>query len=301
MPEAAWERQPGEGMAEFAAFEEYLDLGPQRTIHASMQHHLSQASHAGHNGHEPSKWQRRYLTHPKPRTYLRSVYDRWRIWSSRFAWRKRAAAYDDYNAYIGRKAHLEAEAARSEADAAEENRQARMALQEARSLRAIAARIQGKILEVLRDDEALAGLTIRRQKVVAVSRALGPDGKPTGEFRRTEITTPGVLDLLPISAQANQIGQQLERLILGLVTDRTVVLSPEDEKRQALARITQRAIEEEEQRILREREEGDIPGGRPRGAGEDVWGTGSPEGVETPESGNGSAEGGVEGETGEAE
>lgn len=263
MPKQEWERLPDEGAAPFEAFQGYLDLGPQRTIHAAMQHHLARASQVGRNG---SKWQRRYLLHPKPRKYMESVYHRWRAWSAAFSWLKRAGLYDDYVAYVGRKQHLEAEAARAESDAAEESRQARLALQEARSLRAIAARIQVRILEVLQDNEALQGVTLRRQKVIVVANVLDENNKPTGQFRRTEITTPGVLELLPLSASANQIGQQLERLILGLATDRTVAMTPAEEERAALARVTQRAIEESEERILREKAEGRRPGAAPGGA-----------------------------------
>jgi hypothetical protein len=75
-----WERLENEPERAYRAFEAFLSLpGRERTLTAAYQHHVS---------------------NPDARPS-----DTWNRWSNEFAWRERAAAYDDHLASVRREAH----------------------------------------------------------------------------------------------------------------------------------------------------------------------------------------------------
>jgi hypothetical protein len=75
-----WERLENEPERAYRAFEAFLSLpGRERTLTAAYQHHVS---------------------NPDARPS-----DTWNRWSNEFAWRERAAAYDDHLARVRREAH----------------------------------------------------------------------------------------------------------------------------------------------------------------------------------------------------
>jgi hypothetical protein len=78
LPFESWERLAGESGAAYAAFCSYRDYGPERNIRRAVEEAL-----AGNEGKaEQSKVEKRYRM--------------WRIWSTQFRWRERAADYDLY-------------------------------------------------------------------------------------------------------------------------------------------------------------------------------------------------------------
>jgi hypothetical protein len=74
LPFESWERLTGESGAAYAAFCSYRDFGPDRNIRRAVEAALSEA--------ERGKVEKRYRM--------------WRVWSTQFRWRERAADYDQY-------------------------------------------------------------------------------------------------------------------------------------------------------------------------------------------------------------
>ncbi|AEF84126.1 hypothetical protein TREPR_2086 [Treponema primitia ZAS-2] len=76
LPFESWERLPGETSSAFAAFGEYRDSGPGRTIKKAVDGYCKK------QGVDPVLAGKRYRA--------------WRAWSMQFKWRERAADYDRY-------------------------------------------------------------------------------------------------------------------------------------------------------------------------------------------------------------
>jgi hypothetical protein len=181
-----WHRQPGEGSAQYGAFCCYRDAGIERSLRKVIRAHLNARP-------TRTQQQRRFLTHPRPDTYLRSVLRTWGDWSGRFRWQERVRAYDAW-----RDAERQREADRLAVDSAlreaEENeRQRTLRREEARAARTVARRLLMRALQGI-EAQGIEGMSVRE---------ILP-----------HIQRIGVL---------LEIGQRLERMALGEVTDRTAV------------------------------------------------------------------------------
>jgi hypothetical protein len=147
-----WHRQPDEGTAQYAAFCAYRDAGIERSLRKVIRAYLNA---------RPTKTQqqRRFLTHPRPGTYLRSILRTWGDWSRRFRWQERVRAYDEW-----RDAQRQREADRLAVDSAmreaEENeRQRELRREEARAARAVGRQILRRVLKAIENRE-LEGLPL---------------------------------------------------------------------------------------------------------------------------------------------
>jgi hypothetical protein len=145
-----WKRMPGESTKAYAAFCTYRDKGPERSI--SKAHELM--------------------------TGERANIGRWELWSGRFDWVRRAAAYDDHLDGIARRA-MEAKRARIA------ERQASLA--EAMLAR-LACRLESLDLEQLSPSDCARWLDVatKVQRLVL--------GEPT-EIGKQEILLPNILEL----------------------------------------------------------------------------------------------------------
>jgi hypothetical protein len=76
----SWERLAGESSAAYAAFCAYRDYGPERNIRRAVEAAL--AGNDGGAGPGRGRVEKRYRV--------------WRLWSTQFRWRERAADYDRY-------------------------------------------------------------------------------------------------------------------------------------------------------------------------------------------------------------
>lgn len=100
-----WERCKGESRQAFAAFCLYLGLGSQRTIEAAWAKHLEQTQRGDEEATEGP---------------LRKSTGRWRTWATKWQWRNRADAHDDYQHALAEDQRLDAEL-RRRAEESEEN------------------------------------------------------------------------------------------------------------------------------------------------------------------------------------
>ena len=147
-----WHRQSEEGAAQYAAFCAYRDAGIERSLRKVIRAHLNA---------RPTKTQqqRRFLTHPRPSTYLRSILRTWGDWSHCFRWQERVHGYDEW-----RDAQRQREADRLAVDSAmreaEENeRQRGLRREEARAARAVGRQILLRVLKAIENRE-LEGLPL---------------------------------------------------------------------------------------------------------------------------------------------
>jgi|GEM_PF-2514678 len=99
-----WERQPGESLAAWTAFQCYRDLGPNRSLD-EVDRRLYQPPATGSAEAQPSAARKRRRGHIG-------------AWSCRFSWVQRVAAWDAHVDREGRTAHLEAVKAMNERHAA---------------------------------------------------------------------------------------------------------------------------------------------------------------------------------------
>ena len=172
-----WERRADEPMRCFRRFLKYRNLGPERSVRKACD-----IVKLPQKGRKPS-WQY------------------WRTLAAQWHWNDRARAWDEYQEYERRKAELAAEAKAREDHAADHILQQELLSQEAIALRTIARLLAGQILAVLKDPRQLAEMKLRRVKVV--------DGD---KFNRTEMTTPGILDLVKLVGDGLKIGSELYRV-----------------------------------------------------------------------------------------
>jgi hypothetical protein len=194
-----WHRQPGEGTAQYAAFCCYRDAGIERSLRKVIRAHLNARP-------TRTQQQRRILTHPRPDTYLRSVLRTWGDWSGRFRWQERVRAYDAW-----RDAERQREADRLAVesalrDAEENERQRTLRREEARAARTVARRLLMRALQGI-EAQGIEGMSVR--------------------------------DILPHIQRIGvllEVGQRLERMALGEVTDRTAVeTEPAEETKREIA------------------------------------------------------------------
>jgi hypothetical protein len=213
-PREAWDRQVGEPPKSYGAFCAYLEAGSERSLRKVIRASLTSGTE--------TQQQRRFLTHPKPAAYLRTILRTWGRWSRQYHWQDRVAAYDEYCAYVRRHTELEAQAAVAARHAASRVRETALLRDEAIELREIGRTVGRRLLAVIRDPKELATLKLHRSKAVKVQRDLDGEGHTVAEDR-TEITVPGVLDLLKDIDLALEIGARLYRMTEGEPTDRTAV------------------------------------------------------------------------------
>jgi hypothetical protein len=128
-----WHKQPREGSAQYLAFARYRDAGPDRSIARVAATTVTAQSPSSHH-------QRRYLTHPQPEVYLRSVVRCLKRWSKRFHWMERVQAYDAHQAAVQQKIADDQAAAERQRQAAEEQQQRQLRRQEAQAARAVGRR-----------------------------------------------------------------------------------------------------------------------------------------------------------------
>jgi hypothetical protein len=129
----------------------YRDAGPDRSIARVAAIAVTAQSPSSHH-------QRRYLTHPQPETYLRSVVRCWKRWSKRFRWVERAQAHDAHQAALQQQITDDRAVAEKQRQAAEEEQQRQLRRQEAQLARAVGRRglmrmvheIEGQQLEEMR-------------------------------------------------------------------------------------------------------------------------------------------------------
>jgi hypothetical protein len=160
-----WYKQPGEGAAQYAAFCLYRDAGPDRGIARVAAAAVASKSPRSHH-------QRRYLTHPRPEVYLRSIVRCWKRWSSRFSWPRRAQAYDDHLAEAAQERAFETALAAQQAEIEENERQRQLRREETRAARTVGRQILLRVLRAIESRE-LEGLPLSQilphlQKVSAL-------------------------------------------------------------------------------------------------------------------------------------
>lgn len=194
-----WERQEGETPRDYGRFLIYRNMGPERSVRKA----------AGVN-----------------KLKKKGQYGAWRYWQQiayRHQWNDRAREWDEYQEYERVKVERVAEATAREEHAAERVQQRALLTQEAVGLRTIARLLAGRILEVLKDPEALRQLGLKRRKVVVVSRAVptAPGlpaetedkvATPMVTERRQEEVYPGVLELIKLAGEGMEAGSRLYRL-----------------------------------------------------------------------------------------
>ena len=115
----------------------------------------------------------------------------WRRWAAKWHWRERAQAWDDHVHELDESRRLDRELEARRAEAEENERQRTLRREEARAARAVGRRIVLRILQ-------------------------GVEG---GQLE--EMSVPDLLPHLQKASTLLEVGQKLERLELGEVTDRT--------------------------------------------------------------------------------
>ena len=178
-----WHRQEGEGARAYACFCRYRDYGPDRSIRKAVRAYLTSAS----KDSQP----RRYKAHPQPQAYLRSVAWWWGKLSRRYRWVERVKAFDEHQAVLRQKIADGRAIAEMEREVAEEEQQRQLRREEARAARAVGRQILRRVMKAIENRE-LEGLALS-----------------------------AILPHLQKASTLLEVGQKLERLELGEVTDRT--------------------------------------------------------------------------------
>jgi len=139
-----WHKQPEEGTAQYAAFCLYRDAGEDRSLARVAATAVAARSPRSHH-------QRRYLTHPQPEVYLRSIVRCWKRWSKRFSWVSRVEAYDDHLAEVAQARSFEAALATRQAEIEEQERQKRLRLDETRAARGVVRGVLHRTLTLIQE------------------------------------------------------------------------------------------------------------------------------------------------------
>jgi len=134
MAEHPWERQEGETSKAFAGFDCYRMLGPDRSLQAAWERYCSRPGMLRERRHADGEEARHCPGY-------------WTAWARKWKWRERAATWDEEVAAIGRDRELDVELRARMAEQAEDRRQRRLQLEEARGARTAGRRLLRHLLE----------------------------------------------------------------------------------------------------------------------------------------------------------
>ena len=146
-----WERQVRESTIAFAAFCQYRDMGAERSIAKAVVQWLS--SEPPKRAPKRSREHRRYLTVEKPENYVRNKTARWKVWSKRWQWVRRARAFDDHAETVATLRAVELRAKEAEDALAEAGRQRKTRLGGARVMRMAGSMAAAELLAALQAGE----------------------------------------------------------------------------------------------------------------------------------------------------
>ncbi len=162
-----WHRQHGEGSRQYAAFCQYRDAGEDRSLSKAVERWLTKASTG--DVLKRHREQRRYLTHPQPSGYVRTVLRRWKEWSRRWQWVARVQAWDDHVHELDESRRIDRELEARRAEQEENERQRKLRREEARAARTVGRQILLRVLKAFENQELermeLADLLPHLQKV----------------------------------------------------------------------------------------------------------------------------------------
>ena len=186
-----WARRKFESHKAYAAFLRYRDLGVGRSVHKAAPVPAGQLPKTGKTKY--NHW--------------------WRDWAAKWEWRVRAEAWDTHLFTVKQDAADKAVIESAIAEAEENEKQREQRLREARSLRAAGRSVFTRFLALIQSGE-LERITLQRVKHSIEQRSESGSHK-------TEDETKAITELLDMATKAIEVGQKLERLELGEVTDRT--------------------------------------------------------------------------------
>jgi hypothetical protein len=216
-----WERQKGESRLAFEGFTIYLELGAGRSLQGAWEHY-----------HQAPRQARKRCERGAKEVPPGRAPGYWQKWSVRWHWVARAEARDGHLTALRRKIEDDAAVATAIREAEENERQRGLRIQEARSLRAAGRAVYTRFLQLVQDG-GLRTLTLQHIRHVQ-------EGGPREGFARREDDRKAVTELLDLATRAIEVGQKLERLELGEVTDRTETRSSDGDLEAARRFITSR-------------------------------------------------------------
>jgi hypothetical protein len=118
-------------------------MGTDRSIRKAVNLYLTVP--AGKQQTKRGREQRRFQTHPKPNTYLKSKSSCWSLWSKKWQWVARVRAYDEYTSAEAEHRAFEASVEQQLADQKEREEERKRTRVQARALKLVGSQV---IMEV---------------------------------------------------------------------------------------------------------------------------------------------------------
>jgi len=197
-----WDRQAGEDRKHYRWFLAYRDLGVNRTVRRALRDAPDERGGYGRAWDDLS---------PKVQD---GIWGYRRKLAARWYWRERAKAWDDWRCDLAEQKAREREAELAIAQAERIVEQKAQLPDEAIRLLRLARRLAGRIEEVVGTEAVLTRINLERSKAVQEEYRGATDSAPARKVR-TELTSPGALELLPLVLSANEIGAKLFRTAIG--------------------------------------------------------------------------------------